>query len=82
MRYVHSSDAAPLLNYLGKIVSLDDCVIEMILNNSREVLIPKGHIICKEGEIAKYAYFVVSGQARSYYTDYAGRTITWSFHFN
>jgi CRP/FNR family transcriptional regulator, anaerobic regulatory protein len=46
------------------------------------VLIPKGHLIFTEGEIAKYAYFVVSGRARSYYTDDAGRTITWSFHFN
>jgi len=63
-------------------VSLDDSAVEIILNNCRDVLIPKGHIIFNEGEIAKYAYFIVSGKARSYYTDYAGKTITWSFHFN
>jgi CRP/FNR family transcriptional regulator, anaerobic regulatory protein len=72
----------PLLNYIGKIVSLDDSDIEIILNNCKEVLIPKGHTIFNEGKIARYAYFIVSGKARSYYTDYAGKTITWSFHFN
>jgi len=82
MRYIHSINAIPLLNYIGNIVSLDDSAVEIILNNCRDVLIPKGHIIFNEGEIAKYAYFIVSGKARSYYTDYAGKTITWSFHFN
>jgi CRP/FNR family transcriptional regulator, anaerobic regulatory protein len=82
MRYICSINAMPLLNYIGKIVSLDDSDIEIILNNCKEVLIPKGHIIFNEGKIARYAYFIVSGKARSYYTDYAGKTITWSFHFN
>jgi hypothetical protein len=26
--------------------------------------------------------FVISGTARSYYTDLSGMTVTWSFHFN
>ena len=82
MRYIYSINAMPLLNYLGKIVSLDDSEIEIILSNCKEVLIPKGHTIFNEGKIAKYAYFIVSGKARSYYTDNAGKTITWSFHFN
>ncbi len=82
MRYICSINAMPLLNYIGKIVSLDDSDIEILLNNCKEVLIPKGHTIFNEGKIAKYAYFIVSGKARSYYTDYAGKTITWSFHFN
>jgi len=71
-----------LLKYIRKIVSLDDSAAEVILDNCRDVLIPKGHIIFNEGEVARYAYFIVSGKARSYYTDDAGRTITWSFHFN
>lgn len=75
-------DAKPLLNYIGKIVNLDDAAVETILNNCRDVLIPKGQVFFNEGEIAKYAYFIISGKARSYYTDYAGKTITWSFHFN
>jgi CRP/FNR family transcriptional regulator, anaerobic regulatory protein len=82
MRDSHSIRATPLLNSIGKIVSLDDAAVDLILANCREVLIPKGHLLFKEGETAKYAYFIVSGKARSYYTDYAGRVITWSFHFN
>ncbi len=82
MKHIHSINAISLLNNIGKIVSLDDSAVEIILDNCRDVLIPRGQIIFNEGEIAKYAYFIVSGKAWSYYTDYAGRTITWSFHFN
>ncbi len=82
MRYACSADAIPLLNYIGKIVSLDNSVVEIILNNCREVLIPKGQMIFTEGQIAKYAYFIVAGKAWSFYTDDIGKTITWSFHFN
>jgi CRP/FNR family transcriptional regulator, anaerobic regulatory protein len=82
MSYVYSGNAVPLLNYIGKIVSLDDSAVEIILNNCREVSIPKGEMIFNEGEIAKYAYFILSGKAWSFYTDDAGKTITWSFHFN
>jgi len=72
----------PLLNYLERIVQLDEAAVETIVNNCKDVLIPKGQTIFNEGSIAKYAYFIVSGKARSYYTDYAGKAITWSFHFN
>jgi len=82
MRNVYSINAVPLLNYIGKIVSLDSSAVEIILSNCREVLIPKGQMIFQEGEIAKFAYFIVSGKARSFYMDDAGKTITWSFHFN
>ncbi|WP_162996532.1 Crp/Fnr family transcriptional regulator [Mucilaginibacter celer] len=63
-------------------ISLDDAAIEVILNSCKEVLIPKGQTIFKDGEIAKYFYFIISGKARSYYADRAGKTITWAFHFN
>jgi CRP-like cAMP-binding protein len=82
MRCSHSMNAIPFQHYIRKIVSLDDAAVEIILDSCRDVLFPKGHMIANEGEIAKYAYFILSGKARSYYTDDAGRTITWSFHFN
>jgi hypothetical protein len=43
---------------------------------------PPKHIILQEGNICNKGYFVVSGTARSYYTDFSGKTITWLFHFN
>jgi CRP-like cAMP-binding protein len=47
-----------------------------------EITFPQKHIIISEGGICNKAYFVVSGTARSYYTDSSGMTVTWSFHFN
>jgi CRP-like cAMP-binding protein len=82
MRNACSGNAIHLLNYLGEMASLDNPAVEIILDNFREVLIPKGQMIFNEGEIAKYVYFIVSGKAWSFYTDDTGRTITWSFHFN
>jgi CRP-like cAMP-binding protein len=82
MKYASAPDALPLLNYIGKIVYLDDPAVEIILDHCREVVIPKGQMIFNEGEIAKYVYFIVSGKAWSYYTDDQGKAIAWSFHFN
>lgn len=63
-------------------ISLDDAAVEIILSGCKEVLIPKGHTIFTNGKVTQYVYFIVSGKARSCYTDCAGKTITWSFHFN
>lgn len=73
---------APLLNYIRQFVNLDENEEEIISKQSKEVSFPKGKIIFYEGEIARYAYFITSGTARSYYTDHTGKTITWMFHFN
>ena len=82
MRYTYPINAMPLLNYIGKMISLDDAAVEVILNNCKEVLIPKGQTIFNDEKISRYVYFMISGKARSYYIDCAGKTITWSFHFN
>lgn len=82
MKFACSDNAIPLLNYIGEFVSLDNSAVEFILHNCTEVLIPKGQMIFSEGQTAKYAYFIVSGKAWSFYTDDAGKTIAWSFHFN
>jgi CRP-like cAMP-binding protein len=70
------------MNYIRKMVSLDDAAVEVILNNCKEVLIPKGQTIFNDGKNVRYLYFIVSGKARSYYTDCTGKAITWAFHFN
>jgi CRP-like cAMP-binding protein len=69
MSNTHSGNVITLLN-------------DVFSNNCRQVSIPKGQMIFNEGEIAKYAYYIVSGKAWSFYTDDTGKTITWSFHFN
>ncbi|WP_295718006.1 Crp/Fnr family transcriptional regulator [Mucilaginibacter sp.] len=82
MRHTYPINAMPLLNYLGKLVNLDEAAVQIILNSCKDVLIPKGNTIFNERKRTQYVYFIVSGKARSYYTDFAGKTITWSFHFN
>jgi len=82
MSYTYSINAKPLLNYIEKMVSLDEAAVEIISKSCREVLIPKGHTIYNDGTVSRYVYFMVSGKARSYYVDYMGKSITWSLHFN
>ncbi|MDP9076748.1 MAG: Crp/Fnr family transcriptional regulator [Bacteroidota bacterium] len=82
MRNTYPINTIPLLNYIRKIVNLDDAAVEVILNSCKEVLIPKGQTIFNDGKNVKYLYFIVSGKARSYYTDCTGKAITWAFHFN
>lgn len=82
MRQTYPINVISLLNYLGKLVDLDQAAVEIILNSCKDVLIPKGNTIFNEGKRTQYVYFILSGKARSYYTDLAGKAITWSFHFN
>jgi len=72
----------PFLDYMRKYVELDDHAIQMIVTNAKEVTIPKKNTILHEGIPCDKVYFIVSGEARSYYTDFTGKSITWSFHFN
>lgn len=72
----------PFFNYMRKYVELDDHAMQVVAANCREVILPKKHILLHEGDNCDKVYFIVSGQARSYYTDFAGKTITWSFHYN
>ena len=82
MKHTYPINAMPLLNYIGKMISLDDMAAEVILNSCKEVLIPKGKTIFNDGRTSRYVYFIMSGKARSYYIDCTNKTITWAFHFN
>jgi CRP-like cAMP-binding protein len=72
----------PFLDYMRKYVELTEDDVQMIAANAREVNFPKKHTFLQQGVPCNKVYFVVSGEARSYYTDFTGKTITWSFHFN
>jgi len=77
-----STDVISLLDRIAEIVNLDEPDLKIVAEHCSDLLIPKGHLFFKEGDTARYVYFIVSGKARSYYTAYEGRVITWSFHFN
>lgn len=69
-------------DYLSTLVNLDAQCITIIRERAKEVYFPKGHIISSAGTVCRYAYFLISGEARSFYTNFSGKTITWIFHFN
>lgn len=72
----------PFTDYLRSIAHLDAESISMIEERTREVFFPKGHIISAAGTVSRNAYFLIEGEARSFYTNFSGKTITWTFHFN
>jgi CRP-like cAMP-binding protein len=72
----------PFIKYLNTIVDLDAETISLIYERVKEVSFPKGQMISRSGSVCRYAYFLISGQARSFYTDFSGKTTTWIFHFN
>jgi len=72
----------PLIDYISTFIDLDMHAITKIEEYAREANFPKGSILFSTGETARHAYFIISGHARSYYTDYSGKTVTWLFHFN
>jgi CRP-like cAMP-binding protein len=72
----------PFFDYMRKYVELDEVALNLIAANAKEVAVPKKHTLLQGGAKSDKVYFIVSGEARSFYTDFTGKTITWSFHFN
>ena len=72
----------PFFTYMRKYVEPDADTMQLIASHMNEITFPQKHIILMEGGTCNKIYFIVSGTARSYYTDVSGMTITWSFHFN
>jgi CRP-like cAMP-binding protein len=72
----------PYFEFVRRHVALDPATMDLIATHTGSVTLPRKHIILLEGDNCEKVYFVVSGTARSYYTDFSGKTITWAFHFN
>ncbi|MDB4926751.1 Crp/Fnr family transcriptional regulator [Mucilaginibacter sp.] len=72
----------PFFQYMRRYVDLDDETMQLIAAHTKEVIYPKKHTLLLEGNPCDKIYFIVSGTARSYYSDFTGKTMTWTFHFN
>ena len=72
----------PYFQYVRKYAELDPETKQLIASQINKVQFPKKQVILSEGAICNKVYFVLSGMARSYYTDFSGMTVTWAFHFN
>jgi CRP-like cAMP-binding protein len=72
----------PYFEHMRQFVELDSDTMQLIASQLSETSFPQRHIILPTGSICNKVYFFVSGTARSYYIDFSGVTVTWSFHFN
>ena len=72
----------PYFQYVRRYAELDAETEQLVASQLSQITFPAKHIILREGGISNKVYFVVSGTARSYYTDFSGNTVTWLFHFN
>jgi CRP-like cAMP-binding protein len=72
----------PYFEYVRKFAELDSQTRQLVASQLTEITFPQKHIILSEGLTCNKIYFIISGTARSYYTDFSGMTVTWAFHFN
>jgi len=72
----------PVFDYMRKSIDLDADTMQLVAANLNMVSFPPKHLLLQEGHLCNRTYFVISGTARSYYTDGSGVTVTWAFHFN
>ena len=72
----------PYFEYMRKYVEVDSEMMDLIASQLTETSFRSKEIIIREGGVCNKIYFLISGTARSYYTDSSGLTVTWAFHFN
>jgi CRP-like cAMP-binding protein len=72
----------PYFEYMRKYVEVDSEMMDLIASQLTETSYRPKEIIIGEGGVCNRIYFLISGTARSYYTDCSGLTVTWAFHFN
>jgi CRP-like cAMP-binding protein len=65
-----------------KHAELDPETKQLIATQVSGITFRQKEVILFEGASANKGYFIVTGTARSYYTDFSGATVTWTFHFN
>jgi CRP-like cAMP-binding protein len=72
----------PYFEYMRKYVEVDSEMMDLIASQLIEASFRPKEIILREGGVCNKIFFLISGTARSYYTDSSGLTVTWAFHFN
>ena len=65
--------------YVATLVPVDSTIQSAIQLNFKEVKLPKGEVVFREGQVAKQIYFIESGLARMYYYNESGKDITYVF---
>ena len=77
-----NNDVDSLLAFFDQFVSLSKINHDLFRSKLRTKKFAKGELILLQGNICKQVLFITKGLARSYFTDFTGKTFTWYFHFN
>ncbi|WP_172334528.1 Crp/Fnr family transcriptional regulator [Mucilaginibacter sp. SG564] len=72
----------PFINFMKQTVEVDQETVTMVATHSREITISKKQFVLMENDFCNRVLFIVSGKAKSYYTNPNGKTSNWMFHFN
>ena len=72
----------PFFDYVRRYMDLDSDTRELVASQLAQITFSPKHVILREGAVCNKIFFIISGTARSYYTDCSGLTVTWAFHFN
>jgi CRP-like cAMP-binding protein len=72
----------PFISYIEQTITLDLPTKDLVAQQSQLVTINKGEVIQNAGSVCNYVYFIISGEALSYFIDSRGKTTTFFFYFN
>ncbi|KQT35803.1 hypothetical protein ASG22_01930 [Chryseobacterium sp. Leaf405] len=74
--------AIPFFKFVSQDCALDAADMSLITKNCKLVSFEKGDVLLNAGTECNYIYFILSGEAISYFNDHTGKTTIWFFHFN
>ncbi|WP_374950086.1 Crp/Fnr family transcriptional regulator [Mucilaginibacter sp.] len=72
----------PFISYIEESFALDATTKALIAQQSHLMTIKKGELILNAGNVCNYVYFIISGEAISYFNNSRGKTTTFFFYFN
>jgi CRP-like cAMP-binding protein len=70
------------LPFLQSFIELSKKNLTLINAATRSIQFAKGELLLRQGDVCDRLLFLMDGKARTYYTDFTGKTFTWYFHFN
>jgi CRP-like cAMP-binding protein len=74
--------AKPFFEFVLQDCPLSNSDMSLIAKHSKLVSFEKGDLLQSTATESNYIYFILSGEAISYFNDYNGKTTIWFFHFN
>lgn len=68
-----------LEEHISSLVKLDKALLEALNREFHTVVLPKGEVIFQAGNVAKHIFYIEDGLARMFYSNDAGKDISYAF---